>query len=119
MNSIDDSITPPNGEAYEKVELRDGSPLSYVAEKLGRAVEFSHAVYQKLEFKGADNVPNEYEPRESAGAAFRYATTAYLALYNMLGLIDDQNKFKTLEKLSPDQFRAWIAMVQREGSIHG
>lgn len=119
MDSIDDSISPPNGEAYEKVELRDGSPLSYVGEKLGMAVEFSHAVYQKLEIKGADNMLNEYGPRESAGAAFRYATTAFLALYNMLGLIDDQNKFKTLEKLSPDKFRTWIAMVQREGSIHG
>lgn len=119
MDPTENSIISSNGDAYEKRETREGSPLSYVGEKLGMAVEASHTVLRLIESDPAFSALRGYEPGSSAFQAFHSATTAFLALYNMLGLIDDQHKFDLLRKLGTDDFRSWVEMVQREGSVKG
>ena len=119
MDPDDDAIIPPNGGAYEKRETRNGPPLGYVGEKLGMAVIAAHSVLRLIESDEATAQLRAYEPGSSAFQSFHSATTAFLALYNMLGLIDDQHKFDLLQKLGPDEFREWVERVQRVGSVRG
>ncbi len=131
MSDIDDLFTPPNAGAYEKREIRTGPPLDYIGEKLGMAVELAHRTYRRIK----EYVPENFElPQNvhgtdlsvkrdallsSAFGTFRAATTAFLALHNMLGMIQDQDKFEALLDLEPEEFEAWIERVEREGSVTG
>ncbi len=122
MDLPDGQFLEPNNGAYEQPEIRHGLPLHYVSEKLASALESTHKAYQALKKRqaGDPSIGQEREQaRRSTWAAFRYSTTAFLALHNMLGLIDDQGKFDALLKLSSKRFSAWLATVRREGSIGG
>ncbi len=119
MDLPDDLILTPNNGAYEHPEIRHGLPLDYVSEKLASALEDIHRAYQHLKAGSPPKGQDEDQALKSTWAAFRYSTTAFLALHNMLGLIDDQSKFDALLKLSPKKFSSWLTMVRREGSISG
>lgn len=113
MANIDDLFTDPNAGAYEVEESRVGPPLAYVGEKLRCSLEHAHRSAQAT--RGAP----EREADREADAAFRYGLTAYLALYNMLGLLSDPRKLDALLELDEDSFETWLDAVQREGSVDG
>ena len=52
-------------------------------------------------------------------ATLMYGLTAYLALYNMLGLTHRSDWLERLEGLSSEKFRDWLDRVQRGGAVHG
>ena len=57
-------ILSPNGNAFEKLEVRQGSPLDYVCKKIRSAVTSAQPVYQAIE----ETVPvDQPEPRKSSG----------------------------------------------------
>lgn len=103
MDDISDLFREPNAGAYEKEEKRKGPPLGYVGEKLRRAVESAHGTYQAIDSNVPDNLPQPAKVRGSAYSTkqdgilspafstFLFSLTAFLALYNMLGVIADQN----------------------------
>lgn len=118
----DELILTPNNGAYERPEIRHGLPLNYVSEKIGSAVESAYRSYHWLKDRKGNESPDDLEHQQAIASiwdTFRCATTAFLALHNMLGLIQDPDKFNSLLKLSPKRFGAWLAMVRREGSISG
>ena len=131
MGDIDDLYRHPNAGAYEKREVRVGPPLDYVGEKLGVAMKFAHRTYQQI----VEHVPGDLTVPEGlsengfsvkrdailspAYTAFRGATTAFLALHNMLGVIQDQDKFEALLLLSTSEFDEWVDRIEREGSVTG
>lgn len=125
MADIDDLFTDPNAGAYEVEESRTGPPLTYVGEKLRYAVEHSHRLVRTLRCHGisptggdhGDAGPLEREPEQDAVGAFRYGLTAYLALYNMLGMILDHRKLDALLDLDEESLEGWLDTVQREGSV--
>jgi hypothetical protein len=128
---IDDLFTPPNAGAYERREIRDGTPLDYVGEKLGTAVKFAYRTYAHIEKYVPDDlaIPQRAEGTgfsvkvdgllSPAFTTFRAATTAFLALHNMLGLIQEQAKFDALLQLDSGEFDAWVERIEREGSVTG
>ena len=113
MADIDDLFTDPNAGAYEVEESRVGPPLTYVGEKLRHSLEYAHRV------AGTMRSDVEHEARHDAVAAFRYGLTAYLGLYNMLGMILDHRKLDALRELDDDAFEDWLDTVEREGSVTG
>jgi len=113
MADIDDLFTDPNAGAYEAEETRLGPPLAYVGEKLRCALEHSHSAARATKATGAEAAYRE------ADASFRYGVTAYLGLFNMLGMLADHRKLDALLDLDSDSFEEWLATVQREGSVHG
>jgi hypothetical protein len=113
MADIDDLFTDPNAGAYEAKETRVGPPLTYVGEKLRYSLEHAHRAARAME-EGATEAA-----RRDADAAFRYGVTAYLGLYNMLGMLIDHRKLDGLLELDGDAFEDWLDTVQREGSVHG
>lgn len=131
MTGIDDLYSDPNAGAYEKREVRTGPPLDYVGEKLGIAVKFSHRTYRRMRESVSDDLPVLEAALGTGGSVkgdallspafitFRGATTAFLALYNMLGLIHDQDKFEALLELSSSEFDDWVDRIEREGSVTG
>jgi len=131
MENIDDLYRAPNAEAYEKEEQRKGSPLDYVGEKLRRAVESAHDTYKAIERDVPDNLPQPVKARGSAYSTkqdallspayttFVYGLTAFMALYNMLGVIEDPQKIPALLAASREDLSAWLDGIQREGSVNG
>lgn len=113
MADIDDLVTDPNAGAYEAEETRLGPPLTYVGEKLRCALEHSHRAARATKAAGAEAAHRE------ADASFRYGVTAYLGLYNMLGMLVDHRKLDALLDLDSDSLEEWLVTVQREGSVHG
>ena len=111
MPDIDDLFTDPNASAYVVDEPRSGPPLSYVGEKLRGALQYAHRL--------ALSAHAQHDVKRDADATFRYALTAYLALYNMLGLMSDHRKVDALLELNDDEFEDWLTTVQREGSVSG
>jgi len=113
MADIDDLFTDPNAGAYEAEESRVGPPLTYVGEKLRYSLEHAHRAAK------ATKEGDQEGAHLDADAAFRYGVTAYLGLYNMLGMLLDHRKFDALLDLDRDAFEGWLDTVQREGSVHG
>ncbi|MCI0588339.1 MAG: hypothetical protein L0323_16025 [Planctomycetes bacterium] len=99
---------PPNGGAYEQIEMRSGPPLSYVAEKLRHALE---AVHREL-LAGTRESPNLRE-------SLLNGLTAYLALHNMLGLTRESRWFDRVAGLSRRGFGNWLARIAGAGSVRG
>ena len=131
MENICDLYQEPNAGAYEKEETRKGPPLGYVGEKLRRAVEYAHETYQAIDRDVPENLPQPAKARGSAystkqdgilspaDSTFIYSLTAFLALYNMLGVISDQQKIPALLAVNHEDLSAWLDGVEREGSVHG
>lgn len=113
MADIDDLFTDPNAGAYEVEETRVGPPLAYVGDKLRCSMEHAHRAARLM------RTSPEREAHQEADAAFRYGLTAYLGLYNMLGLILDHRKLDALLELDEDAFEGWLDTVRREGSVGG
>jgi hypothetical protein len=113
MAEIDDLFTDPNAGAYEAKETRVGPPLTYVGEKLRYSLEHAHRAARATVEGGTDAA------RRDADAAFRYGVTAYLGLYNMLGMLIGHRKLDALLELDGAAFEDWLDTVQREGSVHG
>ena len=114
MEIDDENILQPNAGAYEKDEVRNGPPLSYIAEKLRCALESAHEVVQAI--KRAAHQEMLLSP---AFSSFRYSLISYLALHNMLGMINEPNKVDAILNYKHDDFVAWLDRIEREGSILG
>ena len=125
MADIDDLFTDPNAGAYEVEESRMGPPLTYVGEKLRYSLEHAHRLARTMgtgstsPAAGGREDSGALEATRDAVATFRYGLTAYLGLYNMLGMILDHRKLDALLDLDEDAFEEWLATVQREGSVSG
>jgi hypothetical protein len=131
LENICDLFREPNAGAYEKEETRKGLPLGYVGEKLRHAVVSAHETYQAIDRDVPENLPQPAKARGSAYStkhdgilspaysAFIYSMTAFLALYNMLGIISDQEKIPALLAMNHEDLSAWLDGVEREGSVHG
>jgi hypothetical protein len=130
-DNIFDSIDGPNSSAYEKIELRDGIPLSYVHEKLVSNIKIIHHTYCFVR----DNINDDlqlinhisidlYSPKKDGllsplFASFRYSLTSLLALQNMLGIVNNQNIFDKLLAYNEEDFHGWLERIESEGSISG
>ena len=109
----------PNDGAYEKEELRTGPPLSYVAEKLRRAAELMHSLINRL--KTVEELDSEQKGNllTQVRGALRYQLTGYLALNNMLALVNDRGFFERIESYSYDDFNDWLDRIDQQGSVSG
>ena len=118
----------PNGPAYRTDERRVGPPLDYVGEKLGRALSCQHALLHALRGEpdaadartdAAHGAPRKDASLVAARVSFGYQLTAYLALYNMLGSRGSEDDVDRLVGMPSEDFRRWLAFVEREGSVSG
>lgn len=109
----------PNDGAYEKEEVRTGPPLSYVAEKSRRAVELTHCLIRKL--KAMEGLDSEHKAGllMLARGTLRYQMTGYLALNNLLALVNNQDFFERIEAYSEDDFNDWLDRIDQQGSVSG
>ena len=109
----------PNDGAYEKDEVRTGPPLSYVAEKFRRSSELTHSLINRL--KGMEELDSEHKSNllSQARGALRYQLIGYLALNNMLALVNDQGFFDRIEHFSYDDFSDWFDRIDQQGSVSG
>tara|TARA_B100000749_G_C18431684_1_gene468220 strand:- start:742 stop:1098 length:357 start_codon:yes stop_codon:yes gene_type:complete len=107
-----------NGPAYTKAEERTGSPLDYVGEKLRCAIEDTHyllheSVYSenRLSIKEASSRP--------AFSSFHYQITAFIALYNMLTMLEDPNRTKEFATYTRDEIKKLLDFIESNGSVSG
>lgn len=128
MDFPDDVLPDPNAGAYERVEARRGPPLAYVGEKLKAAVVHAHALLGTLKEEsgvGAGGVAagtgtgHASMARHEAFATFHYSLRAFLALYNMMGMVQEDAKVRALLAMDGTAFREWLDRVEREGSVTG
>ena len=122
-------FSDPNGPAYRADERRVGPPLAYVGEKLRHGLACQHALLHALrghdgDVPGATGPDGADAPADGARVmaarmAFGYQLTAYLALYNMLGSRGSEDDVDRLAATPPQDFRRWLAFVEREGSVSG
>ena len=113
---MDDLLGDSNAGAYRRKEIREGPPLSYVAEKLGSALEELHYGLRLMNEAGALRSRDDDGARVTQGA-FRYTLTAFCALHNMLSLAGDPGLADRLLDLPPQEFRQWVTDVTSEGSV--
>ena len=108
----------PNDGAYEKQELRTGPPLDYVAEKIRRSLEMTHYILGTL-----NNIDVSEEQKDNlfsqARGAFRYQLTGYLALKNMLAVVNNKGLFQRTEQYSHNDFSDWLDGIDQQGSVKG
>ena len=127
----DVSFTEPNGRTPVVQETRVGPPLSLVGQNMRRSLVYSHLACIAISAYIPDDLP---QPKGwKAGGmslkhdglmapircAFQHQLTAFLALYNMLGL----NNWRTLADrclaMTSCQFAAWLDRIAKVGSIKG
>ncbi len=97
-----------NGPAYTSSEARRGVPLSYVAEKLGTAIEDLH--------RYGSHHPTA---REDLMPAMYHLLVAYLGLHNMLGAASDHTLASRLFGSTTTQLDAWLRLVSHQGDVLG
>lgn len=119
MDDMEGMFRPPNDGAYEKKEQRTGPPLDYVAEKLRRSLEITHFLIISLNnLEGPSQ--KELDPLlNQTSGALRYQLTSYLALKNMLALVNDNGFFERMENSSTEDFRDWLDRIDQQGSVLG
>jgi len=106
---MDDQIPlDANGPAYTSREEREGVPLAYVAEKLGRAIEELHRYARSHPDGHAELLAPMY-----------FLIVAHLGLHNMLAKANDRSLPGRLLNVSADELRAWLALIEREGDVPG
>lgn len=106
---MDDEIPlDANGPAYRSLQEREGVPLDYVAEKLGRAIEELHLYARGQPDRHAELLAPMY-----------FLLVAHLGLHNMLAKANDRSLAARLLNASDDELRAWLALIQREGDVAG
>ena len=127
----DDFFRPPNDNAFEKKEVRTGPPLSYVAEKSRHNLEALHSMIREIQRRVPAELSAEVDSQgkpvsirdqylmPTAHYAFRCGLTSYLALNNMLALVNDGEVVERLLSYSADDFKDWLDRVDREGSVLG
>ena len=131
MSDLSKYFQDPNGPAYRKQETRSGPPFDYVGEKLRNALFELHGllktaqrVRRTFSSTGAERLPQSARDdldavEHSAGHAFAYQVTAFLALHNMLGATGAPDHLGRLRAVSPDDFERWLDFIEREGSVLG
>lgn len=97
-----------NGPAYTSRQQRDGVPLAYVGEKLGRAIEALH--------RSGLRHPDR---RDELLAPMDFLLVAHLGLHNMLAKANDRTLAARLLAASDDDLQAWLRVVDREGDVAG
>ncbi len=115
----DDIFRGPNDDAYEKTETRRGPPLDYVAEKLRNALKAMHSVIVLLRSPGLTDSERGQAPETMAVYAFRSQLVGYLALKNMLALVNNEDFFDRLEGHSREEFDEWLVRIDEQGSVTG
>ena len=121
---IDDFMKSTNGPAYEKNESRNGPPLIYVGEKLRYALEHCHDLLQGIECCVPDSLalPDEYQEgapisakqdllKRPAWASFHYQVTAFVALFNMLGVVKSSKDIEHLGQMPEADFKKWLDFI--------
>jgi hypothetical protein len=108
MADDDDFPLDANGPAYTSRQERDGVPLAYVGEKLGRAIEELH--------RYAANHPDQ---RGALQHTMYFLLVAHLGLHNMLAKTADRTLPLRLLGGSRDQLDAWLELIEREGDVQG
>ena len=126
-----ENIDTPNSSAYQKVELRDGIPLSYVCEKLTESLKTIHHLNNFIKNNIHDDLKlinpinnNLYSPKNDGllsplYSSFRYSLTSLLALHNMIGIANNQNIFEKLLSYNEEDFNHWLERIESEGSTNG
>lgn len=115
---FEDQFRSPNDGAYEKKETRTGPPLDYVAEKIQRSLEMIHGLLAILNKAGMDGVQKESLFTQVQGA-FRYQLTSYLALKNMLAVVNNKGFFQRAEQQGREDFSDWLDGIDQQGSVQG
>ena len=118
MSEIDNLVGDSNNGAFRKNEIRNGPPLSYVAEKVRISIETIYSIYDKA----INRLPDSNEKTEiisDSCYAFRNSIVAFLALYNMLALVENNDVYDDLLNSSRDELCGWLDVVEREGSLTG
>jgi hypothetical protein len=104
----DDVPLDANGSAYIACQEREGVPLTYVGEKLGRAIEELH--------RYARDHPDQ---REQLQATMYFLLVAHLALHNMLAKANDRSLAARMLAATDDELKAWLQVIEREGDVQG
>jgi hypothetical protein len=104
----DDFPLNANGAAYTSWQDRHGVPLSYVGEKLGRAIEDLHRHARRCQ-----------GGRDDLRGALLHLLVAYLGLHNMLGKANDHTLTDRLLDGSSENLGTWLRLVDREGDVYG
>jgi hypothetical protein len=108
----DDLFREPNDDAYLKKEVRVGPPLEYVAEKFGHALVAVHDLLLNMRRLKQDDAL-----MSQAIYAFRSQLTGYLALKNMMALLNDDGFFERMESSSGQSFKDWLNRIDHQGSV--
>jgi len=101
----DDFPLNANGPAYTSWQDRHGVPLSYVGEKLGRAIEDLHRHARRGQ--GGD---------DDLHSAMYHLLVSYLGLHNMLGRANDPTLTNRLLDGSSENLGRWLRLVDREAT---
>jgi hypothetical protein len=126
MADLDGVYGDPNGGAYEKTEVRTGPPLSYVSEKLRRALEEIHmGHWEFVTYQSNHTLPSEpdrarpgpEDVRRRLQAAFRVAAVAFCALSNALAHANPADFYERLLALRRDDFSDWLDEIERGGTV--
>jgi hypothetical protein len=116
---FEDLFRGPNDGAYEKEEQRTGPPLDYVAEKFRRSIELTHYLLNLIPTSNALGADAKDLLLAQAEGALRYQLTGYLALKNLLALVNEPGFFERVRAYSRDDFRDWLDRIDQQGSVHG
>jgi len=104
----DDLPLDANGPAYTSGQSRHGVPLSYVGEKLARAIEELHRYARE----------HPQHLRELHGSMY-FLLVAHLGLHNMLAKANDRSLPMRLLQASDEELNTWLQAIERGGDVTG
>ena len=119
----------PNNNAYAIAEVREGPPLSYVAENFRRNLESLHSLINEIDCMVDESVNTPSEDSANsieegqlihhARCAFKCGLVGYLALHNMLAVASEYDLDGRLLGYSRDELGEWLDRIDKAGSVTG
>ena len=115
-HDIESWFREPNDDAYTKTEERTGPPLEYVSEKIENSLKSLHRAIFSIRAEEADTGATILS---MLSYAFKSQLVAYLALMNMLALVNESDFDDRILNMSQDEFDDWIGRIRQQGSVTG
>ena len=112
--------TNTNGASYTKDQDRQGSPLEYVGEKLRYAIEETHELLHESDYNYRGTKISIKEALAlPAFRTFHYQITAFIALYNMLTMLEDSKRTQEFATYTRDELIKLLDFIESNGSVSG
>ena len=108
-----------NNRAFSMNKIKHAPSLFYIATKVRHSIKTIHSIHDKIKSIDIPDIHTKTILISDSCFAFRKNIIAYLALFNMLALVNDTDLNEKLLSSSKKELDNWLDIIAREGGLEG